>query len=308
MKSKFFVSTAAIFFQAAIIHAEVQWVDAPKRRPLGVEHRVLQSTAMRRGVGYNIYLPPGYAEQTGKRFPVVYHLSGMGDTESTELNGVPLIDAAIRKNALAPMIVVFVNGGGISFYADSPSARILAETLVIRELLPEIDKQFRTIPAREGRGLQGFSMGGFGALKLAFKYPDLFGSVVAYTAGLYDGSMMKQKLGKVLKPMFGNDPRKFDQEAPARWLKENREKISGRTAIRLAVGSKEMLLELCRRMHQLLNEERIPHDYEEIRGVGHKPEEMTDRDGIKGFQFHAQSFAKALSKESGSQPTKRSAQ
>ena len=45
------------------------------------------------------------------------------------------------------------------------------------------------------------------------------------------------------------------------------------------------------------NEAQVPHPYEEIRGVGHKPEDMTEREGIKGFQFHAQSFARAASKK-----------
>lgn len=271
--------------------APVRWVNPPERKFPGLAHQTFKSASMGREVGYNIYLPPGYAERPQDRFPVVYHLAGMGDTESSELELVPVLDASIRNRSLSPMIVVFAHGGDISFYSDSREAGIMGESVIIRDLIPQIDAHYRTIATRAGRGLQGFSMGGFGALKLGFKHPQQFGSIVAYTAGLYDGAMMKSKLDKVLKPMFGNEPARFDADAPAHWLKTNAEKIRGRMSIRLVVGSKEMLLELCRRMHGLLQQEKIPHEYEEIRGVGHKPADMTARDGLKGLLFHARAFS-----------------
>jgi endo-1,4-beta-xylanase len=71
----------------------------------------------------------------------------------------------------------------MSFYSDSFDGQWMAETTVIEELVPHIDATYRTIANRDGRAIQGMSMGGFGALKLAFKYPDLFSSVVAFAGG-----------------------------------------------------------------------------------------------------------------------------
>lgn len=79
------------------------------------------------------------------------------------------------------------------------------ETCIVRELVPHIDANYRTVAAREGRSLHGYSMGGFGALKLGFKHPEVFGSVVAHAATLADAAQRKDNLGKVFTKMFGAD-------------------------------------------------------------------------------------------------------
>ena len=91
---------------------------------------------------------------------------------------------AIQRKKLAPVIVVFVNGGRRSYYADGADGKILAETTIIRELIPHIDGTFRTIPEKACRVLHGFSMGGFGALKLAMKYPGLFCAALSFGGGM----------------------------------------------------------------------------------------------------------------------------
>jgi endo-1,4-beta-xylanase len=266
------------------------WNNPPKERIDGLEHRTFQSRSMHCDVGFNIYFPPQYRTQEGKKFPVIYHLSGMGDTESSELDLVPILDRAIRQGTVPPLILVMVNGGKLSFYADSVDGKVLAETAFIKELIPHVDATCRTVASREGRGLHGFSMGGFGALKFAAKYPEMFSSVMAYATGLYDGQMMKEKLPKVLAATFDNDPRRFDYEAPRYFLEFNGEKVRGKISIRLVVGSKELLLELCRRMHQYMDEKKIPHQYEEIAGVGHKSSEMFEKTGLRGLEFLAKSL------------------
>ena len=266
------------------------WNNPPKLRVAGLEHRTFHSRSMNCVVGYNIYRPPQYSVETDKKFPVVYHLSGMGDTESSELDLVPILDRAIRDKVLPPLLLVMVNGGKLSFYADSADGGLRAETAFMKELIPHIDATFRTVASREGRALHGFSMGGFGALKFAAKYPEMFSGVMAYATGLYDGQMMREKLPKVIASTFGNDPKRFDDESPRRFLEVNAAKIRGQVSIRLAVGSKEMLLELCRAMHRFLDEEKIPHQYEEVSGVGHKSAEMYEKLGRRGFEFLARSM------------------
>src|SRR5215469_15404987 len=72
------------------------------------------------------------------------------------------------------MIVVLVNGMVDSFYNASPDGKWPVESVIIKELIPHIDKTYRTIASREGRAIEGYSMGGYGAAHLGFKYPAVF--------------------------------------------------------------------------------------------------------------------------------------
>ena len=162
---------------------EINWVNPPAAKPAGVQHRVLRSASMQRDVGYNIYLPPDY-ESSGKRYPVIYWLHGAGGNESSTLWVAEEYQKAIAAGLTEPAILVFPNGGRRTEYRDWKPQNVMPETMIIRELIPHIDATFRTIATPAGRSLEGMSMGANGALKLAFKYPELFHSVVAY-AGSY---------------------------------------------------------------------------------------------------------------------------
>jgi S-formylglutathione hydrolase FrmB len=130
-----------------------------------------------------VYLPPGYAESGTVRYPVLYLLHGIGGgftdwTKHWDLRGS--MDALIAAGT-PPFLVVMPNGAnrlGGGFYMDSPVSGGW-ETYLVRELVPRIDAEFRTIAAPASRGVAGHSMGGFGALRLAMRFPDLFGSVYA---------------------------------------------------------------------------------------------------------------------------------
>ena len=80
------------------------------------------------------------------------------------------------------MIVVLVNGMKDSFYNDSPDGKWPIESVIIKELIPHIDKTYRTLAHRETRAIEGYSMGSYGAAHLGFKYPELFG-IVGVNAG-----------------------------------------------------------------------------------------------------------------------------
>lgn len=129
-----------------------------------------------------VYLPPGY-ETANVRYPVLYLLHGIGGgftdwTQHWDLRGS--MDAIIRAGA-QPFLVVMPNGGnrlGGGFYMDSPVSGKW-ETYIAAELVPLIDRTFRTRAAAEARGIAGHSMGGFGALRLAMRHPELFSSIYA---------------------------------------------------------------------------------------------------------------------------------
>ena len=76
------------------------------------------------------------------------------------------------------MIAVFVNGlAGNTMYCDTPDGKYPVESVIMKDLIPHVDATYRTVASREGRAVEGFSMGGFGAAHFGFKYPEVFGVV-----------------------------------------------------------------------------------------------------------------------------------
>ena len=74
----------------------------------------------------------------------------------------------------------------MSGYRDGPEQKIIGETLIIKELLPLVDKSYRTIATRDGRAICGFSMGGGGSIRLALSHPDLFSAAAWGGMALFD--------------------------------------------------------------------------------------------------------------------------
>jgi len=162
-----------------------KWNDPMELNIPGLRHETIESASMKRAVGYCIYLPPQYEKEPERRFPVVFFLHGAGGTESSDAPGFArLVHVEVTAGTIAPVIYVFPNGGKTSGYRDWTNANVKSETLLIRELLPHIDHEFRTLARPEARGICGFSMGGGGALRLSSKYPDLFGSASSLAAAI----------------------------------------------------------------------------------------------------------------------------
>ena len=133
-----------------------------------------------------VYLPPSY-DFTEKRYPVIYVLHGFGgDSNSLTRKMESAMDRMIFTEEIQEAIAVFVDGSnrfGGSMYLSSPTIGDY-ETYIRRDLVNFIDRQYRTIPHRDSRGITGFSMGGYGSMHLSLKYPEVFGVVVAQ-AGTY---------------------------------------------------------------------------------------------------------------------------
>jgi len=229
------------------------WVNPPTNPQPGVVHRTYYSDAMQCDVGYNIYLPPGYAEGDA-RYPMIYWLHGLNNCESTDYFPAKYLEQGIRSGALPPTILVYPNGWWCGFYSDSADGRILSETTIIKELIPHVDRTYRTIPKREGRAIQGMSMGGFGALKFAFKYVDLFSSVVAFAPALVDAQELSTRHPQILQTMFNGEAQRFTENTPATWALKNAERIRNHLPIWIICGAEDGLLGYIQKMHQRLDE------------------------------------------------------
>jgi enterochelin esterase-like enzyme len=148
----------------------------------------------------SIYLPPSYQSSTA-RYPVVYFLPGFGDlVHYYTLWGVfgfslkPSMDQLISSAKVDEMIIVIPNGSYFlqgSFYVNSPLSGDW-ENYIVKDVVSYVDANYRTIASPASRGLTGHSMGGFGALYLAMRHPDVFGAVYALSPGLAAPDGLKQ--------------------------------------------------------------------------------------------------------------------
>ncbi len=152
-----------------------------------VECKTVDSQILRRAVRYCVILPRSYDEQAQRRYPVLYHLHGLTEDEQTVINSGlwDLVEQLQREGRIGEFLVVAPDGGR-SFYINSRDGRTRYEDFFIREFLPAIEQRYRIRRERNARGIGGISMGGYGALRFALKYPRLFGSVSAHSAALIE--------------------------------------------------------------------------------------------------------------------------
>lgn len=143
-------------------------------------HSLIGSNPVRR---LAIYLPAGY-EGSAKRYPVVYFLpSPLAEFkgEFYEHDVRTVLDRAMESGAIQPVVLVAVDMAtpfGCSWYVNSPVTGNW-EDFMVRELVPYVDANFRTLPSRDSRGIAGDFMGGYGAIRFGMTHPEVFGSVYA---------------------------------------------------------------------------------------------------------------------------------
>ncbi len=137
----------------------------------------------------NVYLPAGYAANAERRYPVIYLLHGRGDKMSAWAHVLPLLDRMIALGEVPPLIAVMPDAPWSqrgSYYVDSEHAEGKpVETAFMRELLPHIDGHYRTFARRDSRAIGGYSMGGYGAMRYALAWPELFGAALVMSPAVY---------------------------------------------------------------------------------------------------------------------------
>jgi S-formylglutathione hydrolase FrmB len=271
------------------------WSNPPKTPIPLLTHHEYESASMKTRVGYQVYLPPGYADAgNAARYPVLYWTHGLTHSESSDLFPPKLVEQAIKEKALPPAIVVYANGGSESWYADSADGKWLAETTFIRELIPHVDATYRTVPDRKGRAIHGMSMGGGGAVKFALKYPDLFSSVVAYAPSFrtVEDMQLEFRQARIYRYIFDNDPARFMAEHPFTLLKKNVEQVRGKVGIKVYIGTadKPVLMDGCRKFHALLDELKVPHEFTWVEGAIHNLGKLLAAAKTDGLAFAAKHF------------------
>ncbi len=254
---------ACLFFTAVLVlsAAETATSQALPGGGVAVEIRV-ESEAMGGPMPALALLPPSYARQPAARYPVLYLLHCAGGDYLMWAQGTDLV----RELASRELIVVCPEGTPLGWYLDSPvRPKSALETFLIRELIPQVDREFRTRPGRSGRALAGFSMGGHGAITLVAKRPDLFASASSF-GGILDLVRWPGHWGldAVLGPLADNRDR---------WIAHSAMGLSGRFSkeaagvkVFLDCGLDDFALPENRDFHRRLDGLGVPHAYLERPG------------------------------------------
>ncbi|MGH9435645.1 MAG: alpha/beta hydrolase [Terriglobia bacterium] len=152
--------------------------------PTQLECGSIASKILGRAVNYCVDLPADYAS-SGQRYPSLYFLHGMFENYHAwdQNGGKDVLDSLLSAGKIGAFIVVLPDADN-TFYVNSYNGKDRYEDFFIQELIPAIDRKYRTFPDAQHRGVSGVSMGGYGALHLAMRHPDLFGSVSAQGAAL----------------------------------------------------------------------------------------------------------------------------
>jgi S-formylglutathione hydrolase FrmB len=178
-----------------------------------VECNKVQSKILARSVSYCIVLPASFDINKTKHFPILYSLHGLGDNELFFVHSGlwNLVEDMQEKGELKEFLIATPDGGA-GFYINSKDRKNRYEDFLLQEFLPLIEKRYRAAAGRGNRAISGVSMGGYGALHLAFRHPQLFVSVSAHSAALIEklpvflGNAPQSPRARVLGNVFGAPP------------------------------------------------------------------------------------------------------
>jgi S-formylglutathione hydrolase FrmB len=288
----------------------VEQPDVAKVEPSNGEVRTakLSSAALGADKAYVVYLPAGY-DTSDRRYPVIYMLHGLGGDETNWVGPGKLAETA---DAMQLQAIVVMPDGDTGFYVngatqpdkdaclrtapvfspgEDPEAFCVShpryDDYITVDLVAHVDATYRTIADRNGRGIGGLSMGGFGALELAMRHQDVFAAAASHsgvTSILYDGphpyvagkavfatevatrGKQIEPIGGLLRSIFGPDVATWRAHDPSLLAAELDD---GDLALYLDCGTEDefLLQDSAAYLHDLLTERGVHHDY--YVGPGH---------------------------------------
>jgi S-formylglutathione hydrolase FrmB len=232
-----------------------------KASAASVDTVITHSAAMHKDLKAVVIEPAGY--EAAKRIPVVFLLHGFSGNYSDWISKVPAIkDLADTYHVL----IVCPDGGVAGWYFDSPTTKSSQyETYVADELVKYIDQHYATLKDKKYRAITGLSMGGHGALFLAFRHQGVFGAAGSMSGGV-DIRQFPDKFGiEEVLGRYSENPQRWEQNSVVNMLyllKPNS------LAITFDCGYDDMMYASNQKLHEELLDRKIPHDYT-VRPGGH---------------------------------------
>lgn len=219
----------------------------------------VMSESMNKEIPVTVITPEGY--ESGNEYPVIYLLHGHSGDHRT-WTGEGIVGKLADRYGI---MMVLPDGGYNSWYFDSPvTPEFKYETFVSKELIEYIDSNYKTIKDRSARAITGLSMGGHGALYLAFRHPDIFGSAGSTSGGVDfrpfpENWELSERLGTY-------------EDNPENW--ENNTVINmthlikpGQLNLIIDCGTEDFFYEVNCNFHKKLLKKGIPHEFHVRPGV-----------------------------------------
>jgi len=250
----------------------------------------MPSTALACSQPYSIFLPPSYSRQSSKTYPVVYFLHGLNnDHTSWTVDRYGNLQNKVEEMILArkiPEIIMVHPKGDNSFYCNYADGTKLYEDFIVQELPHFIEANYRAMKDRSHRAIGGTSMGGFGALKIAMRFPDRYSATAGHSPIIFLGknpldvpeemkaSGVVQFVGGILRPLFGDplDQGLWDKNNPLLLARSGK---LGNLKIHFDYGTADRynqtirLAEGVKALDQALTEAKVPHSFKEYPGEPH---------------------------------------
>ena len=244
-KLRYTLFLVLLFFSAQAAHVDTIQVFSP---------------SMNKNIKTCVIVPDNY-KKSKKKFPVVYLLHGYSGNYATWVKSFKEVSQQVDRYGF---IAIGVDGNYSSWYFNSPiDPTFKYETYIIDELVPFIDKKYKTIASREGRAISGLSMGGHGALYLSLKHQDVFGAAGSMSGGVdirpfSEKWDIKNRLGAIT-------------DFPENWEKNtvvNLIELNQNNNLKLIIdcGVDDFFIDVNRELHQKMLALKIDHDYIERPG------------------------------------------
>lgn len=209
----------------------------PCRTPGAIETAVFPSLTAG-NMNVRVYLPPCYGSN-GRSYPVLFLLPGNIHTDAIwdELGVDETAETLIQADTIPPLIIVMPDGGWVANNTSGGPGSY--ETVIVNDLIPFVEEQYCVWPAANGRAIGGLSRGGYWALEIAFRHPQLFASVGGHSAALLD---------RFAGPAFNPQQTALSQDL-------------GDLRIYLDIGESDYVIHNVRRLHEAMTAAGIAHTW-----------------------------------------------
>lgn len=277
-------------------------VACAQEKPRIIEGLSMSSKILSQNIKYAVVLPEDYYT-SGKRYPVVYLLHGLGDNEFSWLEYgqvSQIVDAQIKNGEILPMIYIMPQGFR-NYYVNDYAGKFMYEDMFIKELVPFVDQQYRTIADGKHRATLGYSMGGFGALVLPLRNPEVISvsvplSISVRTDSQYeveDGSEWDEQWGRLFGAvgLVGKEriTDYYKQHSPFHIFAQA--DLSKLKNLKIYIDNGDDEGTLCRsneELHMLMRDIDFPHEFR-VRNGGHEFQYW--RDALpNGLRFISDAF------------------
>lgn len=260
----------------------------------------VSSRVMHKNYKAVIVLPASYATNT-KAYPVLYLLHGGYGHFDDWIKKTPDRTLIQRLSDQYNLIVVMPEGEVFSYYVNSTvNKESQFETYITKEVVEKIDNSYRTIKDRKGRAITGLSMGGYGALYLSARHPDLFGAAGSMSGALNPDMQawkltpdMAKNIKKEFEKILGPIETSQQAYAEASVISMADKMKANNLKLIFDDGTDDFLIEANRELHRRLVYNGTPHDYSE------RPGSHTWEYWQNSLPYHALFFSKVF-KENGS--------